>query len=145
MFALVSCTVRRHGAPALAAATLALALGTAASAQAASPSVCRASAARVAVPPAATVEPTVANAAGSPCADGAQQVAGLAPIGPLSVTAPHAMTRSAPGVIAAAAGVEGTTLDLGGVPIAVGAVAAAQTATAPTAAARRRAPRTSTR
>jgi Ca2+-binding RTX toxin-like protein len=120
--------VRRCGGTALAAGALVLAVGTAASAEAASPSVCRASAARVAAPPAATVEPTVANAAGAPCAGDAQQIAGVAPVGPLSVTAPHATTRSAPGLIAAAAGVEGATVDLGGIPIAVGAVAADQTA-----------------
>ena len=124
----LSSSARRHGGAALAAGTLVLALGTAASAEAASPSVCRASAARVAAPPAATVEPTVANAAGAPCAGDTQQVAGVAPVGPLSVNAPQATTRSAPGVIAAAARVEGATLDLGGVPIAVGAVAADQTA-----------------
>jgi Ca2+-binding RTX toxin-like protein len=122
----LSSSVRRPGAGALAAGALVL-LGTAASAQAASPSVCRASAARVAAPPAAIAEPTVANAAGTPCAGDTRQVAGVAPAGPLAVAAPHAMTRSAPGVIAATAGVEGTTLDLGGVPIAVGAVAAEQT------------------
>ncbi len=123
----LSSSVRRRGATVLAAGAVVLALGTATSAEAASSSVCRASAARVAAPPAATVEPTVANVAGAPCVGDAQQVAGVAPVGPLSVTAPHAMTRSAPGVIAAVAGVEGATLDLGGVPIAVGAVAADQT------------------
>ncbi|HEX5924084.1 MAG TPA: hypothetical protein VFY45_09645 [Baekduia sp.] len=123
-----SSSVRRRGAGALAAGTLVLALGMVASAEAASPSVCRASAARVAAPPAAVAEPTVANPSGAPCAGDAQQVAGVAPVGPLSVTAPHATTRSAPGVIAAAAGVAGVTLDLGGIPIAVGAVAADQTA-----------------
>jgi Ca2+-binding RTX toxin-like protein len=127
MLALTS-FARGRGGAALAAGALVLVLGTAASAEAASPSVCRASAARVVAPPAATADPTVANAAGSPCASDAQQVAGVAPIGPLSVAAPHAMTRSTPGVIAAAAGVEGTTLDIGGVPIAVGAVAVDQTA-----------------
>jgi hypothetical protein len=123
-----SSSVRRRGGAALAAGALTLALGTAASADAASPSVCRASAARVAAPPAATAEPTVANAAGAPCASDGQQVAGVAPVGPLAVTTPHATTRSAPGVIAAAASIEGATLDLGGVPIALGAVAAEQTA-----------------
>jgi Ca2+-binding RTX toxin-like protein len=120
-------SVRRHGAGVLAAGTLVLTLGTVASAEAASPSACRASAARVAAPPAALAEPTVANPSGAPCADDAQQVAGVAPVGPLSVTAPHATTRSAPGVIAAAASVEGATVDLGGIPIAVGAVAVDQT------------------
>jgi Ca2+-binding RTX toxin-like protein len=124
----LSSSVRRRGGAALAAGTLVLALGTVGSAEAASPSVCRASAARVAAPPAALAEPTVANPAGAPCAGDAQEVAGVAPVGPLSVTAPHATTRSGPGVIAAAAGVEGATLDLGGIPIAVGAVAADQTA-----------------
>lgn len=127
MLALSSPLGRRGGA-ALAAGSLILALGTATSAQAASPSVCRASAARVATPPAALAEPTVANAAGAPCAGDTQQVAGVAPVGPLSVTAPHATTRSAPGVIAAAAGVEGATVELGGIPIGVGAVSADQTA-----------------
>jgi Ca2+-binding RTX toxin-like protein len=122
-----SSSVGRRGGAALAAGTLLLVLGTAACAEAASPSVCRASAARVAAPPAATAEPTVANAAGAPCASDAQQVAGVAPVGPLSVTAPKATTRSAPGVIAAAASVEGATVNLGGVPIAVGAVAVDQT------------------
>ncbi|MET0603659.1 MAG: hypothetical protein ABW167_16870 [Baekduia sp.] len=123
-----STSVRRRGGAALAAGALILALGTAVSVEAASPPVCRASAARVVAPPAAAAEPTVANVAGSPCASDTQQVAGVAPVGPLAVTAPHATTRSAPGVIAAAASVEGATLDLGGVPIAVGAVAAEQTA-----------------
>jgi hypothetical protein len=124
----LSSSVRRRGGAALAAGIFVLVLGTAASAEAASPSVCRASASRVAAPPAAIAEPTVANAAGAPCVSDAQQVAGVAPVGPLSVTAPHATTRSAPGVIAAAAGVEGATVNLGGIPIAVGAVAADQTA-----------------
>ena len=124
----LSSSARRRGGAALVAGTLVLALGTAASAEAASPSVCRASAARVAAPPAATAEPTVANASGAPCAGDTQEVAGITPVGPLSVATPRAMTRSAPGVIAAAASVEGATLDLGGVPIAVGAVAADQTA-----------------
>jgi hypothetical protein len=123
-----SSSVRRRGSLAVAAGTLVLALGTAASAEAASPSVCRAAAVRVSAPPAATVEPTVANAAGAPCASDTQQVAGVAPVGPLAVTAPHATTRSAPGVIAAAASVEGATVNLGGIPIAVGAVAVDQTA-----------------
>jgi hypothetical protein len=123
-----SSSVRRRGGAALAAGAVVLALTTAASAQAASPSDCRAAAARVAAPPAATVEPTVANVAGAPCATDTQQVAGVAPVGPLAVTAPKATTRLAPGVIAAAASVEGATLDLGGIPVAVGAVAADQTA-----------------
>jgi Ca2+-binding RTX toxin-like protein len=123
-----SSSVRHRGGLAVAAGTLVLALGTAASAEAAAPSVCRASAARVSAPPAATVEPTEANTAGTPCASDTQQVAGVAPVGPLAVTAPRAATRSAPGVIAAAASVEGATLNLGGIPIAVGAVAVDQTA-----------------
>jgi Ca2+-binding RTX toxin-like protein len=125
----LSSSIRRRGAAVLGAGSVILALGTAASAaQAAAPSVCRASAARVAAPPAAVAEPTVANAAGAPCAGDTQQVAGVAPAGPLSVTAPKAMTRAEPGVIAAAASVEGATLGLGGTTIAVGAVAADQTA-----------------
>jgi hypothetical protein len=124
----LSSSVRRRGGTALAAGTLMLALGTATAAEAATPSACRGSAARVAAPPAATVEPTVANAAGAPCVGDAQQVAGVAPVGPLAVTAPRATTRSAPGVFAAAASVEGATVDLGGIPIAVGAVAVDQTA-----------------
>jgi Ca2+-binding RTX toxin-like protein len=70
----------------------------------------------------------VANVAGAPCATDTQQVAGVAPVGPLAVTAPKATTRLAPGVIAAAASVEGATVNLGGIPIAVGAVAVDQTA-----------------
>lgn len=127
MLALTSAAWRR-GSAALVAGTLLLVLCMAASAEAAAPSACRASAARVVAPPAATAEPTVANAAGAPCVGDTQEVAGIAPVGPLSVAAPRAMTRSAPGVIAAAASVEGATLDLGGVPIAVGAVAVDQTA-----------------
>ena len=122
-----SSSARRRSAAALAAGALVLTLGSATAAQAASPSTCRAAAVRVTAPPLAAVEPTVANVAGTPCAGDTQQVAGVAPVGPLSVTAPHATTRSAPGVIAAAAGVAGATLDLGGIPIGVGAVAADQT------------------
>jgi Ca2+-binding RTX toxin-like protein len=112
----------------LVGAALTLGSATVASADATSPTTCRASAARLAVPGLATAEPTVANAASSPCATDDRHVAGVAPLGPLSVTAPHATTRSVPGVIAAAASIEGASLSLGGVPISVGAVTADQSA-----------------
>jgi len=117
--------LRRLGLAALAGAAAMALVPTAA--DAATPTSCRASAARVSVPRLAVVEPVVANSASSPCATDAQQLAGVAPIGPLTVTAPEATTRAVPGVIAASAGVANVGLTLGGLPVGIGAVHSEQT------------------
>jgi Ca2+-binding RTX toxin-like protein len=110
----------------------ALALGLLASslapagAGAATPTGCRASAARAVVAPLATSEPVVANTPGSPCATDTQRVAGVAPVGPVSATAPYAVTQSRAGIVAAGSGDAGVALSLGGQTVSVGVVAAQQ-------------------
>jgi hypothetical protein len=62
---------------------------------------CRGSAARVAAGSAVVAEPVTANAPSSPCVTQQAAVAGVQPVGPLSVAAPQATTRRAAGVLAA--------------------------------------------
>ncbi len=105
----------------------ALTCASPAGAQTPTPDACRASAVRVSAAPLAVVEPVVANSPASPCASDDHQVAGVTPVGALSVSTPRAMTRSQPGVIAASAGIANVSLTLGAVPITVGAVSVDQT------------------
>jgi RTX calcium-binding nonapeptide repeat (4 copies) len=82
---------------------------------------CRASAARATVGTTVIAEPIVANAPASPCSTQHGELAGVAPLGGLSVSLPRASTRRDDGVIAAAAGVASASLG-GALPISVGAV-----------------------
>jgi hypothetical protein len=82
---------------------------------------CRASAARATVGTTVIAEPIVANAPASPCSTQQAELAGVAPLGGLSVSLPRASTRRDDGVIAAAASVTAASLG-GALPISVGAV-----------------------
>ena len=99
---------------------------SAASAQAQGADNCRASAARFSNPPAATSEPSVANVNGSPCVSDSAEPVEAAPVGPLTVSEPSALTRREVGVLAASASVESAQLTLGGSAISVGAVSSSQ-------------------
>src|SRR4051794_6119849 len=108
-----------------AGALLVLATAGAGTAQAA-PTTCRGSAAKASVTGAVVSEPVVANPTGTPCTTQSQQVAGVVPVGGLSVSDPAASTRSEPGVIAAAGSVDGASLSGGGSSISVGHVEVSQ-------------------
>jgi Ca2+-binding RTX toxin-like protein len=82
---------------------------------------CRASAARATVGATVLAEPITANSSASPCTTQQGELAGIAPLGGLTVSLPKASTRRDDGVIAAAASVAGVRLG-GAVPISVGAV-----------------------
>ncbi len=97
-----------------------------ASAQAAD--TCRGSAARATLPGQALSEPVVANPPATPCASSKREAAGVEPVGPLTVSAPKAMTRLGDQLIASMASVEGANLGLGDLPISVGAVDVSQVA-----------------
>jgi Ca2+-binding RTX toxin-like protein len=114
---------RRGAAAALASLALCAVMGVS-GAQAAT-NTCRGSAARVTAGSALVSEPVVANASGSPCATEAQQVAGVQPLGGISLSDPKANTRSAAGVIAASASVD--SANLGNIPVTVGHVDVSQT------------------
>jgi hypothetical protein len=126
-FPLMRSTPRRRGwCVLLLTAASAAAVSAPAAAQAADS--CRASAARTSVPGRATSEPVVANPESSPCASDARELAGVEPVGAVTVAAPDARTRREPGVIAASASVEGAQIPLGDVPVSVGAVRSRQLA-----------------
>jgi hypothetical protein len=114
-----------HAVAALCVAAFAGALSAAPAAAQAADS-CRASAARYSSPPSATSEPTVANANSSPCVSETAQPADAAPVGPLIVSEPSALTRREVGVLAATASVESAQMTLGGSAISVGAVSSSQ-------------------
>ncbi len=90
-----------------------------------SDATCRASAARVVAGAAVVAEPVVANAPGAPCSTQNARVAGVQPVGPLSVSSPQAGTRRDAGVVAASSSVVGVQLG-GVVPVTVGEVRATQ-------------------
>jgi hypothetical protein len=111
---------------ALAAAASFVAAAPASAQNTSSEPTCRASAARVTLPPLAASEPAAANATAATCATDRAPVLDTAPIGPVTVAAPEAATRRQPGLAGATSRIAGVKLDLGGVAISVGAVDAAQ-------------------
>ena len=119
---------RKFTRPRMLAAALLAAVCTVFPASAQAADSCRASAARATLPERAASEPVVANSPASPCVSDARELAGVQPVGELTVSAPSAATRRQAGVIAASAGVESAQLGSGATSISVGAVRSTQVA-----------------